>query len=126
MTTIITSEDCGNSPKNTFLQDLTIAFARSDNAYILDRITHDIRWEIVGATHVSGKTDFAAMITQMDASDVAEITVLHVVSHGKAGAVNGTRKFKSGKVEAFCNVYEFSNAKAERVKEIKSYLIPIK
>jgi hypothetical protein len=37
--------------------------------------------------------------------------------------VNGTTQLKNGKTYGFCDVYEFSNAKAVAVKEITSYLI---
>ena len=47
MTRVIVSEDCGNSPKNLFLQNLTIAFAKHDSKFILDSVTDDIRWNIL-------------------------------------------------------------------------------
>lgn len=43
MTKVITSEDCGNSPKNIFLEKLTIAFAKNDFKFILNSVTDDIR-----------------------------------------------------------------------------------
>ena len=52
-----------------------------------------------------------------------QLTLHHVATHGTAGAVNGTTKLKNGKTYAFCDVYEFSNAKAVAVKEITSYII---
>ncbi len=123
MTKIIIAEDCGNSPKNLFLQKLTIAFAKVEAPIILDSITEDFRWNLVGRPLVQGKAEFAKVLAQM--STATELTILHVATHGKAGAVNGILKMKSGKVFSFCDVYEFASAKGTRVKEITAYVIEI-
>jgi hypothetical protein len=57
---------------------------------------------------------------------VAELTIQNVVTHGKAGAVNGIRKLTNGKTVGFCDVYEFGNTKGTLVKEITTYQIEIK
>ena len=125
MTTIIVSEDCGNSPKNIFLQNLAIAFAKGDLQFILSSVTQDIRWHIIGEKLFQGKDEFAEALANMDNASVEEITIQHVVTHGKAGAVNGIRKLEDGKTVAFCDVVEFNGAKATHVKEITSYGIEI-
>ncbi len=121
MTKVNASANCGNSPKNLFLQNLTIAFATGDRAYLLESVTGDIRWNIAGQRIILGKDAFSTALAEM--RQAAEITIQHVVSHGKAGAVNGTRVLENGKTYAFCDVYEFSSAKAASVKEITSYVI---
>jgi hypothetical protein len=40
-------------------------------------------------------------------------------------AVNGTMKLDSGKQYAFCEVFEFGNAKGTNVRSITSYVIEI-
>jgi len=125
LTTVIVSEDCGNSPKNIFLQNLTIAFAKGDVRSILDSVTHDIRWYIVGDKLVQGKEAFVEALERAGNDKVEELTIHHVVSHGRAGAVNGISKLKNGKTIAFCKVYEFSGAKGSSVREITSYAIEI-
>jgi len=54
------------------------------------------------------------------------LTIRHITTHGKAGAADGRIGFKNGKTRAFCNIYEFSNAKGTNVKEISSYAIESK
>ena len=125
MTRVIASEDCGNSPKNKFLEKLTVAFAEGNAGFILGSVTDDIRWNIVGGRLVQGKDDFALALRGMKNDKVVELTIDHVATHGRAGAVNGTRKSKNGKRRAFCDVYEFSGAKGTSVKEITSYVIEI-
>jgi hypothetical protein len=61
----------------------------------------------------------------MEKDKVVELTIHHVVSHGKAGAVDGMTKTKNGKIYAFCEVYEFSGAKGTSVREITSYVIEV-
>jgi hypothetical protein len=126
MTRVITSEDCGNSPKNIFVQDLTIALAKRDSKFLLDNVTDDIRWNLVGDKLIEGKDSFARTLEKMKGDKAVQLTVHHVATHGKAGAVNGTTKMKDGKTRAFCDVYEFSNSKGNSVKEITSYIIKVK
>jgi hypothetical protein len=126
MTRVFTSEDCGNSPKNIFVQDLTIALTKSDSKFILGNVTDDIRWNIVGDKLIEGKDSFARTLEKIKSDKAVQLTVHHVATHGKAGAVNGTTKMKDGKTRAFCDVYEFSNSKGNSVKEITSYIIEVK
>ena len=123
---VITNEDCGNSPKNLFVQDITIAFAKGDLRFLLDNVTEDVRWNIIGIQRIQGKDQLATVVEQMKKENAIELSVHHVATHGKAGAVNGTTTLKNGKTRAFCNVYEFSNTKGEAVREITSYVIETK
>jgi hypothetical protein len=52
------------------------------------------------------------------------VTIDHVVSHGKAGAVDGMIAF-GRKRRAFCHVFEFGSAKGTHVNRIISYAIPL-
>lgn len=117
---IVPSTDCGNSPKNTLLQDLAIAFAKHDAEFLLGRVTDDIRWETVGGRVVEGREAFAQALQTL--GSVTELMIDHVMSHGRVGAVNGLATHRDGARE-FCDVYEFANAKAERVRSIRSYVI---
>ncbi len=125
MTRIIVSEDCGNSPKNIFIEKITVAFAKRDVRFILGNVTDDIHWNIVGDDLIEGKADFAKELERMKNEKIAELTIRHIATHGKAGAVDGTVILEDGKTRAFCDVYEFHGAKATAVKEITSYVIDI-
>lgn len=123
MTKIITSEDCGNSPKNIFVQALTIAFTKADLKFIQKSVTDNVRWAVVGEKTIEGKDILLQAVEQ--AADVEELIVLHVMTHGKAGAVNGKKRLKNGMVLEFCNVYEFKDAKGTSVQAITTYEIKI-
>lgn len=122
---VIRSEDCGNSPKNIFLEKLTIAIAKGDAKFILRSITEDIRWHMVGERVIEGKEDLKKVLQETKENAVAELTMYHITSHGKAGAVNGRLKVRGGRTQDFCSVYEFGNAKGVNVKEITLYVIEI-
>lgn len=124
MIKIIRSEDCGNSPKNKFIEDMEIAIVEKDTKFLWKAISPDIHWHIIGEKSVQGASQFLdTLATIFEVSDVAEIAINHVISHGKAGAVSGFRKHINGKTYEFCTVYVFSNAKATSIKEIKHYAI---
>lgn len=126
MTRVIVSEDCGNSPKNIFLQKLTIAFAKCDSKFILDSVTDDIRWNVLGNQLIEGKNNFAKALEKLRNDAKIEISIQNIATHGKAGFVNGVTQSKNGKTYAYCDAYTFSNTKGTAVKGIISYLIEIK
>src|SRR5688500_17957398 len=107
MTKVIIGEDCGNSPKNIFVQELTIALAKNDTKFIQSNVTDDVRWNLVGDSLIEGKEKIMEMLEQMKDDKAEELTIHHIATHGKAGVVDGTIKFKNGNTVAYCNVYEF-------------------
>jgi hypothetical protein len=124
LTKILRSKDCGNSPKNKFIEELEIAIAKSDIEFLLNRVTEDIHWNIVGHKSVRGAGKLSEALRRASpASAITELTIHHIVTHGKAGAVNGVRKYKDGVTCDFCTVYEFSSAKGTSVSGITHYAI---
>jgi hypothetical protein len=88
-------------------------------------VSVDIRWNTLGGLLVQGREEFVQAFThRYELSE--EMTILHVMTHGKAGAVDGRVKLNDGRAYAFCDVYEFTNARGECIKEITSYVIEIK
>ncbi len=125
MTKVIVGEDCGNSPKNLLLEKLTIAFATGESEFILNSITDDIRLNLVGREAIQGREDFTRALERITDDEVVELTIRHVVTHGKAGAVDGRRLLKNGKIYAFCDVYEFKGAKGTHISEMTSYVVEL-
>lgn len=124
MTKIIRSQDCGNSPKNQFLEDVEIAIAKNDIEFLLNIVTADIHWQNVGQKPVIGQEALAETLKgDYLSSEVEELTVDHVVTHGRAGSANGVRKYKDGKTYGFCTVYEFGNAKGTTIRKVMHYAI---
>ena len=114
------SGDCGNSPKNVLVEALTIALAKRDARALDAALTEDVRWHVAGRAAVSGRAALDAALAAEPA--IATLTIAHVISHGRAGAVNGSFEDANGAFE-FCNVYEFASAKGDRVKAVTAYRI---
>jgi limonene-1,2-epoxide hydrolase len=123
MTRIICTVDCGNSPKMSFLKDFNIALARGNQAAVLKRLTDDILWEWAGAAPLRGREAVAGMLRRMHQEPRQELVIEHIITHGAAGAVNGTMRLTNGRSYGFCHVFEFSSAKGTLVSGITSYEI---
>lgn len=124
MTKINVVADCGNSPKNIFVKDFNIAFGERNIDYIIDRVSNDIEWTIIGDKFIQGKDNFIDVLKQRK-TEALEITIDIVMSHGKVGSVSGEILFPNGEQYGYCDVYEFTNAKGSGIKSIRSYLIKI-
>jgi hypothetical protein len=99
-------------PQKHVLQELTIAFAKGDTKFLLNSVTDDICWNVVGDQVIQGKEHFVEASDRRKQDPVVELSIHHVAMHGKT--------------RAFCDVYSFSNSKGTSVSEITSYLIEIK
>lgn len=123
MMIVIGSGDCGNSPKNQFLEDLSVAIALGDTGKIFRGVTEDAAWEIVGKTRVQGRQNLAEAVEQVQFKNLVEVRILHVASHGRTGAANGVQRGADGKTLHFCHMFEFGSLKGTNVKEIMTYQI---
>ncbi|TDL99638.1 MAG: DNA-binding protein [Flavobacteriaceae bacterium] len=123
MINIISSPNCGNSPKMEFLKEFNISFAKGDIEILAESVIDEIIWDIIGDKTISGKKDFVTEITKIKNKKITELTLTQILSHGKDGAVNGLIKMEEGKRIAFSNFYLFQGAKGDKIKSITSYLI---
>ena len=117
------SEDCNNSPQNTLLQKITVALVQQDLSFLRENVSDDIEWVVNGQKKLQGYAALAEALEEAADSDVLRLTIMHVVSHGKAGSANGVIELDHKITRDFCHVYEFSNAKGTMVKGINSYII---
>lgn len=116
--------DCGNAPKKLFLRDFMIAVANSDTSFILDSVTDDATWDVVGKETVKGKSAIENLLKDLLSHSAKEMTIATILSHGNGGSVNGTTWFTDGTSEGFCHVGLFtSHGKNAKLKEITSYII---
>jgi hypothetical protein len=81
-------------------------------------LVDDARWLPAGRKPVVGKEAVSRAIAKY--APATSLTIEHVISHGRAGAVNGYAEF-GRKRRAFCHVFEFSSAKGDRIKAITTY-----
>ncbi len=125
MLKIISSPNCGNSPKMTFLKEFNITLAKGDLDFLTESVTDEIVWNIVGDRKIEGKKEFIEELKKTKEKNVTELTLKQILSHGKEGAVNGITKTENKKEYAFSNFYFFKGAKGAKIKLITSYIIEI-
>jgi hypothetical protein len=120
---VIRSSDCGNSPKQKLLEDISVALAGADAGLIDSLAVPELVWLHVGKKPVEGQD--AVLSTIQKSGPATEVAIERVVSHGRAGAVNGIIT-RGGKRTAFCHMFEFNNTKCTHVKSISTYLVVLR
>lgn len=119
MTTIKQSRDCGNSPKNRFAEQIAIALETGDTGFLTDVLDEGVTWEVASG-EISGCEQVLAQVKKVQKPK--GLSIDHVVTHGKAGAVNGVLEFDSaGRARRFCHVLTFTNAKCQTLRRITSF-----
>lgn len=122
MTKVVRSKDCGNSPKNQLAENLAVALWTGDLRTVADLVTDDVQWSVVGGEALHGREAVLRALPDVNGAPVATLTVSHVVTHGRAAAVDGTVQYRGG-TRGFCDVFEFGSAKGTSVSRIISYRI---
>lgn len=116
MTKVNRSTDCGNSPKNKMVEDIGIALEIHDAEFLSTVLCDETEWNYSGSKKAA--TEWRSRLGEKDKP--ASLTIDHVMTHGKLGAVNGC--VQRGEIEQrFCHVIEFTSTKCNRVKRIESY-----
>ncbi len=113
--------------KEQFLINFNKAFARGDYQFLLDWVTEDFQWIMIGKREIKGKDQFAEALKEMKDYETSELEFVDVITHGKKGCVNGNMKVKSPNGDSlsfsFCDVYEFSSFKNPKILRMTSYVV---
>ena len=120
---VIRSSDCGNSPKQKLLEDMSVALAGADAGLIDSLAVPELVWLHIGKKPVEGQDAVLSAIRK--SRPATEVVIERVVSHGRAGAVNGIIT-RGSKRTAFCHMFEFNNAKGTHVKSISTYSVVLR
>ena len=118
MMKVIRSSGCGNSPKQKLVEDMSVALAGADVGIMASLAVPELVWLHIGKKPIEGQDAVLSAIRK--SGPATEVAIDRVVSHGRAGAVNGIIT-RSGKHTAFCHMFEFKNAKGTHVKSISTY-----
>ncbi|MCR9227113.1 MAG: nuclear transport factor 2 family protein [Flavobacteriaceae bacterium] len=108
-----------------FLKEFNIAFAKGNLAFLMESVTDDVVWEIMGDKKMEGKQRFVDGLEQMKNEKASELVLHQILSHGKEGAANGIIIMENGKKYAFSDFYIFKGAKGTKIKSITSYVVRI-
>lgn len=125
MTKIKVQADCGNSPKREFLKVFNIAFPKGDTDFIMEHVSEDIQWEMVGLKTVRGKSEVLQQLNEGEKTIIREFELSSVITHGKEASASGEFVLESNKRYKFCDVYKFQGTKTI-IKEIQSFVIEIR
>ena len=120
-------EDCGNAPLKEMLRDFNVAFGKGDVESIAEKLTDDIVWEMVGDKKYEGKKAVTEELERMKEFKAAELTIEHIITHGRTAACNGSLVMKrGGNKYAFCDIYDFDkNGKNAKIRKMISYGISL-
>ncbi|MFD1216045.1 nuclear transport factor 2-like protein [Microbulbifer celer] len=119
MIEIIRSKDCGNSPKNQFVEKVVVALESGDFEFLDGVLSEGAVWELANSSVTEG--DGLRAHIQSCGEGVALVKVDHVISHGKSGSANGYIQDRKGKVLHFCHFIEFTSAKCVKINRVCSY-----
>ncbi|MCY3415126.1 MAG: nuclear transport factor 2 family protein [Candidatus Heimdallarchaeota archaeon] len=117
--------DCGNSPKKEILKKFNIAFASGDSKSILEMISEDFTWEIVGESLVSGKEQLEEILPKIPFDQNKEIIVDKIITHGREAATYGEIILIDDTRYKFADIYEFSNAFGKMIQSLISFNIKL-
>jgi len=122
MLNLTVSANCGNAPNQIFLRDFNVAFAEGNIDFILENISEDIEWIVIGDSTIHGKTEFEAALRKMSDVRAESLTINGIITHGKEAALHGEMTLNTGDTYIFCDIYEFVSAGKQVVRKMHSFV----
>ena len=114
------------SDRKTRVETYFEGFRRSDHAMILALLSDDVRWDMPGFKHLSGKAAFDAEIENPDFTGSPTLSIDRLIEEGDTVVAIGevVAKPKAGpRVRlAYCDVFTFT---VELISRVESYLVPL-
>lgn len=116
--------------REEFIRAFNDAFLTNDLDFIIDRLTDDIEWEMVGDQKMNGKPEVRQLMESATNGSlkITKIQIDKIINQGPHAAVNGTMVMKDKDKTinyGFCDVYTFSDDKSEKIKAMTSYVVAI-
>ncbi len=111
----------------TILQQIIRGFDENDFDLIIDSVTEDMTWEMLGTTSINGKTALKKWFKDTEGMQLLESTKDHIILQDDTATVDGVAKCKGpdGTIYDmfYADVYEFRDGK---VSKMISYTLPRK
>lgn len=115
--------------KSDFLKKFNESFAKSDIDFILECMSEDIVWTMVGENTYEGKQAVHSALKEMKNIETLDLKLSRIITNQEFAAANGSMKIKeaSGKIQsfAFADFYEFSPSKDLKINNMISYVLPL-
>lgn len=120
MTQITKSEDCRNSPKNAFMQEVTIGLFVGDKGEFRAALADDVVLRLGDRPSVIGADLVETLAEKRLRERFDAIVIHHAITHGRVGAANGVAT-KGATETPFAVVAEFATLKADRIAALNLY-----
>lgn len=114
-----------NKSIQSLIEKYNKAFAKNDTEAILELVTNDIQWDIVGDQYLSGKEKFKSRLEAMAFSEPNSMRIDKIITHDKIASVNGVMTTPDGTSYGFCDIITFDRYTNPKIKIIKSYSIEL-
>lgn len=112
-----------------FLREVNKAFQDGDTEFLLNSITDDFCWTIVGEKTVGGKIEFSEALEQMNGIPPMKIQVTNVIIKDLEavveGIVIGRNRSDQKKYFGFCDVFNLTGTKDLKIRKMSSYVIDV-
>lgn len=118
------------SKTEEFLRKINMAFAEGDDQFLLNNVTEDFCWKIVGERTISGKSEFSESLEQMREMPPMKIEIRNVIIEDGSGIIEGivVGRNRTGqkKYFGFCDVYGLEGSGEEqKIRKMSSYVIDV-
>jgi hypothetical protein len=115
--------------KEDFLREVNKAFMDGDENFLLNHVTDDFCWNIIGERTLGGKVEFSEALEHMRDMPRMKITVNRVILDEKLGVVEGTvvgrNRIGQKKRFGFCDIYQFDDREMLKINNLTSYVINV-
>lgn len=112
--------------RQLFLEELNQAFANGNSQFMLDHVTDDFEWRIVGMDVISGKEAYSEALKDMMFPDPINFKINSIITHGREASVSGVMYLGENHYIEFCDVMKFKSAGSNLISRMTSYAIEIK
>ena len=115
--------------REEFLRKVNTAFVEGDDQFLMDHVSEDFCWVVVGERTISGKNEFTEALAQMKETPPIEIDIHNLILDDLSaiveGIVVGRNRIGQKKQFGFCDVYRFSGKDEMKIRQMNSYVIDV-
>lgn len=112
-----------------FLRKINQAFVDGDKKFLMESVTSDFCWNIVGEKLIGGKNEYSDALDNMQKMPPMTIKVGKVVISENTGVVvglvTGRNRLGQKKQFSFCDIYELEENPDLKIRQMTSYVIDV-
>ncbi|SDN77617.1 nuclear transport factor 2 family protein [Alkalicoccus daliensis] len=105
------------------------AFASGNIDFVMENISDETTWHLVGSEEITGKENIAEMFAPMREPNQMSNKTTHILVSGDKAVIEGEIEMPSedGEIQiyAYCDVYTFAHPKKDMIKNLKAYMIAL-